>query len=176
MRVEAVRAANPWSRYALIVLLTVLATWLLVQLLNERSIISALLFALFATLTALCIVARRGGTDPVMTVRRNVWLFPAVCSVIALAMSIAGLNGSSSAELFSAVDGAPSSHGLILGETKFIRSDEWAVYTPWLLSQAKQIHPFSSRNLAVGGQHSPLVCSNLPVARWTLRFRAELWP
>src|SRR3982751_450440 len=117
MRVDAVRAADSWSRYALIVLLTGLATWLLVQILNERSIISALLFALFATLTSLYIVARRGGTDSVTTGRRNLWLFPVVSAVIALAMSSAGLNGSSSAELFEAVDGAPSSRGLILGET-----------------------------------------------------------
>src|SRR5882724_1834776 len=180
MRIDAVRTANRWSSSALIILLAVLATCLLVQILHTGELnvakISALLFALFATLTALFIVARRGGTDSLMAGRRNVWLFPAVCSVIALAMSIAGLNGSSSAELFSAVDGAPSSRGLILGEAKFIRSDEWAVYTPWLLSQAKQIHPFSSRNPSVGGKHSPLVCSNLPVAHWTMCFRPELWP
>jgi hypothetical protein len=135
-----------------------------------------LLLALFATLTALCIVEGRGGIGPVIAGGRNVWLFPAVCSVVALAMSSAGFNGSSSAELFSAVDNVPSSRGLILGEAKFIRSDEWAVYTPWLLSQAKQIHPFSSHNPSVGGKHSPLVCSNLPVAHWTMCFRPELWP
>ncbi len=104
MRIDAVRTANRWSSSALIILLAVLATCLLVQILHNGELnvakVSALLFALFATLTALCIVARRGGTDSGMAGRRNVWLFPAVCSVIALAMSIAGLNGSSSAELF----------------------------------------------------------------------------
>jgi hypothetical protein len=176
MRIDAGRPANRWSKYALIMFLAVLATWLLMQILNQRWIISALLCALFATLASLCIVAWRGATESLMAGGRNVWLFPAACSVIALAMSIAGLNGSSSSKLFWAVDGTPSSRGLIVGEAKFIRSDEWAVYTPWLLSQAKQIHPFSSSNPSVGGKHSPLVCSNLPVAHWTMCFRPELWP
>jgi hypothetical protein len=184
MRIDGVRTAVRWSRSALIVVLALLATWLLVQILHERSIyyvkpnvveISALLFALIATLTGLYIVAGRAGAEAVFAGARNVWLFPAVCSVVAFAMSIAGLNGSSSAELFWAVDGVPSSRGLILGEAKFIRSDEWMVHTPWLLSQAKQNHPFSSRNPSVGGKHAPLVC-NLPVAHWSLCFRPELWP
>jgi hypothetical protein len=175
MRTDAVPAANRWSSYGLIVLLAGLATWLLAHILDQPSRISASLFALFAALMALCIVARRGATDSLITRGRYVWVFPAVCSVIALAMSIAGLNGSSSSELFWAVDGVQSSRGLILGEAKFVRSDEWMVHTPWLLSQAKQNNPFSSRNPSVGGKHAPLVC-NLPVAHWSLCFRPELWP
>ena len=136
---------------------------------------SALLLALFATLTVLCLVAGCGGSDAIMIVERKAWLFPALCSVVAVAMSVAGLNGSSSAKLFAAVDGVASSRGSILGEAKSIRSDEWAVHTPWLLSQMKQIHRFSSRNPSVGGKHAPLVC-NLPVAHWSICFRPELWP
>lgn len=177
MRIDAVRPAIRGPRFALIVLLAALGTWLLGQILFQSSTHFQWLrpLGLLVTLAALWIVIWRGGANSVLAWEPNAWIFPAACSVIALAMSLGGLNGSSSAELFAAVDGAPPDRGLILGEAKFIRSDEWMVHTPWLLSQVKQNHPFSARNPSVGGKHAPLVC-NLPVAHWSLFFRPELWP
>jgi hypothetical protein len=174
MRADPVRAANRWSWHALIVLLALLATWLLVQILHERPT-AALLLALLATLMALCVITGRAGIDSILNAEHNAWLFPATCSVIAITMSVAGLNGSSSAELFRQVDGVARARGLILGEPKLIRSDEWMVHTPWLLSQARQARPFSAHNPSVGGKRAPLVC-NLPVAHWSICFRPELWP
>jgi hypothetical protein len=178
MRVDAGLVRSRCCHYALVSVLAGAATWLLVLALrNERSLHSgwAWLFALLATLIAFCFVVRRGMPEPPVTSWLNPWVFPAACSAVALALSVAGFNGSSSAQILAASDGVAPSCGVVLGQAKFIRSDEWIMHTPWLLSQAKQVHPFSSRNPSVGGKQSPLVC-NLPVAHWSLCFRPEFWP
>lgn len=174
MRTDPVRAANRWNWPALIVLLTLLVAWLLVEILRNGPQMALLVVGLLITLTALCLIARRGRIDLLVTAKWKAWLFPVTCSVIAVAMSVGGLNGSSSALVPWAVDGVVPSGGLIAGTAKVIRSDEWMVHTPWLLSQARQTHPFSAHNPSVGGKRAPLVC-NLPVAHWSICFRPELW-
>ena len=131
------------------------------------------LAALVAVLIAVCFLALRGGA-PTGFRQPRAWVFPVACSVIAVGMSLVGLNGSSSAALLRPVDGSAASPGLLLGEAKSIRSDEWMVHTPWLLSQMRQTHPLSSQNPSVGGERAPLVC-NLPVAHWSMLFRPQLW-
>src|SRR4051812_14595234 len=104
MRIGALRAMNRWPKFALVVVLSGLATWLLVQVLRKHSTsFEWRLWALLVTLAALCLGAWRCRADPVRIRGGNVWVFPVLCSVVALVMSIAGFNGSSSAELFSAV-------------------------------------------------------------------------
>src|ERR1041384_3383680 len=179
MRVDSGPGGSKRRHYALVTVLAGGATWLLVEVLrNERSPHVPwpwLLVALLATLTTLCIVVWRGTPQSPVQFQPNPWVFPAAISVLALALSVGGLNGSSSGQVLAWSDGAAPSCGVVLGKTKFVRSDEWIMHTPWLLSQAKQLHPFSSRNPSVGGKHSPLVC-NLPVAHWSLFFRPEFWP
>jgi hypothetical protein len=136
---------------------------------------AVLLIALVATVAALCLIVFQSGERPAEPMWSNAWLFPAVCTVIAITMSVARLNGSSSAMLARAVDGSSPSAGVLLGTAKSIRSDEWMVHTPWLLSQTQQPIPFPSHNLSVGDERAPLVC-NLPVAHWSAFFRPELWP
>ena len=179
MRVDSGPGGSTRRHHALVIVLAGGATWLLVEVLrNERSLHLPwlwLLVALLATLTALCIVVWRGTTQSPVQFRLNPWIFPAAISVLALALSVAGFNGSSSAQVLAGSDGVAPTCGVVLGNAKFVRSDEWMMHTPWLLSQAKQLHPFSSRNPSVGGKHSPLLC-NLPVAHWSVFFRPEFWP
>jgi hypothetical protein len=178
MRVDAAPVGILARHYALISLLVGIATWLFVHTLREQSSTFfqlPWLFALLAALAVIWIAVRRGGVESKVRQSWSPWLFPVGCSILALAMSVAGLNGSSSAQILPASDNAAPSPGVILGEAKFIRSDEWIVHTPWLLSQVRQPHPFSSRNASVGGKNAPLVC-NLPVAHWSVCFRPEMWP
>ncbi len=64
--------------------------------------------------------------------------------------------------------------GLLYSSPKRIRVDEWGVWTPAALSQARQNPPFPIENPNVGAAHSPLLMS-LPVAYYTTFFRPQLF-
>lgn len=60
----------------------------------------------------------------------------------------------------------------IIGEPKGIRSDEWLVQTPFILSQTKKGLPV--KNKALGGNKDPLLLS-LPVKHYSAIFRPQNW-
>ncbi len=64
--------------------------------------------------------------------------------------------------------------GLLLSTPKKIRSDEWVVWTPSILSQARQTPPFPIENSNLGYGRAPLLMS-IPVAYYTTFFRPQLW-
>jgi hypothetical protein len=64
--------------------------------------------------------------------------------------------------------------GLLLSTPKKIRSDEWVVCTPSILSQARQAPPFPIENSSLGYGRTPLLMS-IPVAHYTTLFRPQLW-
>src|ERR1700736_2032873 len=105
-------------------------------------------------------------------VRRWRWLFLLLlfCACVALK-----LNGSSIGawddELYET---RPSSRGLLLFKPQHVRSDEWLVWTPAALSQARQTPPFPVRNPSLGAGCAPMLM-NLPVAYYTTFFRPQLW-
>jgi hypothetical protein len=66
------------------------------------------------------------------------------------------------------------SKGLLLFKPQQVRSDEWAVWTPATLSQARQTPPFPVENFSLGGGWAPLLL-NLPVAYYTTLFRPQFW-
>lgn len=60
----------------------------------------------------------------------------------------------------------------LLGEARGIRSDEWLVGTPWMLSQLASRQPEENRN--IGGQRSPLLTS-VPVSSVSGVLQPEFW-
>jgi len=64
--------------------------------------------------------------------------------------------------------------GLILSSPKHLRVDEWAIWTPAMLSQARQNPPFPIENPSLGAGGAPLLMS-VPVAYYTTFFRPQLW-
>lgn len=64
--------------------------------------------------------------------------------------------------------------GLISGEPKAIRSDEWMLGVPWILSQAHTNPAWSTENPAVGPGTSALLVG-LPTNHWTALFRPAHW-
>src|SRR5438046_10151667 len=64
--------------------------------------------------------------------------------------------------------------GLILSSPKHLRVDEWAIWTPAMLSQARQNPPFPIENPSLGAGRAPLLMS-VPVAYYTTFFRPQLW-
>jgi hypothetical protein len=64
--------------------------------------------------------------------------------------------------------------GLIFSTPKRIRVDEWGVWTPSALSQARQRPPFPIENPSLGAGRAPLLM-NVPVAYYTTIFRPQFY-
>lgn len=64
--------------------------------------------------------------------------------------------------------------GLLLGSPKSIRSDEWLVTTPFILSQYNQDYP--QHNSAIGANKDPLLTMyNLPARHFSTVFKPQNW-
>lgn len=61
---------------------------------------------------------------------------------------------------------------VIVGEPRAIRSDEWLVFTPWMMSQAEKKFPVENFN--VGALKSPLLAS-MPTRDITSAVQPEFW-
>jgi hypothetical protein len=138
-----------------------------------------LLCCLLATLVWFS--GRRPTTAQVLTRLQNRRLNPRTCRrvvtglalVFALA-TVLKINGSSSAIWRFEADGRLPDDGVLLGGVKDIRSDEWMVQTPWILSQVANDPPFATTNPNVGDQATGLLV-NLPIRHWTTIFRPQFW-
>lgn len=64
--------------------------------------------------------------------------------------------------------------GLVYGTPQAIRSDEWMLGVPWLLSQAKANPPWTPENPAVGPGTSALLVG-LPTSHWSALLRPAHW-
>lgn len=67
-----------------------------------------------------------------------------------------------------------TTQGVIFGSPKAIRSDEWMLGLPWVLSQANNGDEFSPNNTAIGSDTSALLVG-LPTKHWTSIFRVPHW-
>ncbi len=67
-----------------------------------------------------------------------------------------------------------SKPGLIFGTPRPIRSDEWLVETPFILSQCNQHPAFPLKNESLGAGNTPLLM-NLPVRHFSAIFRPQFW-
>ena len=69
-------------------------------------------------------------------------------------------------------DGSDPRRGLIAGQPRQIRMDDYAAGIPFYLSQS--FNNLSTENFSIGGEHTPLVFG-LPVKHFTLLFKPQLW-
>jgi hypothetical protein len=108
------------------------------------------------------------------TARRVLWI---TAGLFVLFVSLR-LNGSSIACLRTThwsdlvLQDAPS--GVLLSSPKMIRSDEWLVWTPAIVAQARQIPAFPSSNPSLGPPKTPLLMS-IPARDYTMFLRPQLW-
>ncbi|MCM2313999.1 MAG: hypothetical protein NDJ92_02465 [Thermoanaerobaculia bacterium] len=63
--------------------------------------------------------------------------------------------------------------GILLGTPRMIRSDDWTVGTPFIMSQALQPDPFPTVNTSLGAKQSPMLL-NVPVRHWSVLFKPHL--
>lgn len=84
------------------------------------------------------------------------------------------LNGSSVAYWNGIFPDRSPDAGVLLGTPKRIRSDEWSVTTPMMISQAMSRPPFPISNPSWGPAQVPLIFS-LPVRHWSALVRPQYW-
>lgn len=107
----------------------------------------------------------------VSRVRVIVWATVALLFIACVALK---LNGSSIGQWQTVLREDAPIRGLLLSSPKKIRSDEWVVWTPSMLSQARHTPPFPIENASLGYGRTPLLMS-VPVAYYTTFFRPQLW-
>jgi hypothetical protein len=88
--------------------------------------------------------------------------------------SVANVSGSATPFWRYYSDRAAPDAGVLFGTPKEIRSDEWMVQTPWMMSQAARYPPFYAKNPGVGDGAMTLL-NNLPVRHWSTFFRPQMW-
>lgn len=103
------------------------------------------------------------------SLRRTAWLFPAAILVLVAVLGTLRLSGSSIAVYAMRGGATEGDAGVLAGPVREIRSDEWAVRTPWVLRQVELGLPTH----AAGGMgtHDVAVLSDLPTRSWELALR-----
>ena len=97
-------------------------------------------------------------------------MFPLAVFVVLMTFTAFGISGSSTPLL--ATD-AGSGDSVVFGLPRSIRSDEWIVHTPMVISQVENNSP---RYGDVGvGSHDMSILSDLPVLDWTAVFHPNHW-
>ena len=118
-------------------------------------------------------VVSRGATTDAFTPRRALrderWWFPSLVVVAFAVAVVLGLSGSSVAQL----EPEAQRDDTLVGSSRPIRSDEWAVRTPFVVGQEE-------RGLGVDapvgvGDHNAAVLYDLPTSDWSMLFRPHLW-
>jgi hypothetical protein len=100
-------------------------------------------------------------------------IFLGICAFSFLILSLLKIHGSSVAAWNDIIpEGSTSTKSILAGTPKRIRMDEYAVLTPFTLSQSYKKFPES--NEAVGGQKAPLM-SFVPVKHFITYFRPNFW-
>ena len=104
--------------------------------------------------------------------RRVKWLI-GICVGLFIFLTLAKINYSSISMWNTVIpDGSDAKKGLISGIPKQIRMDEWAVVTPFMMSQAHQGFPLE--NPAIGGEKVALV-GYYPIKHFVSFFRPSHW-
>ena len=99
------------------------------------------------------------------------WMAAALLFLACVALK---LNGSSVGRWQKVLREPEPVRGLLFSTPKKIRSDEWVVWTPSILSQARHTPRFPIENSSLGYGRAPLLMS-VPVAYYTTLFRPQLW-
>jgi hypothetical protein len=106
----------------------------------------------------------------VLRSRRRFLVFPAIVLFLLAVFTALGVSGSSTPLLSPNGGGGDS---VLTGSPRSIRSDEWIVHTPFVISQVENDFP---RYGDIGvGSHDMSILSDTPVLDWTAFFHPNLW-
>ena len=100
-------------------------------------------------------------------------IFLGLCVGMFLILSLLKIHGSSVAAWNDRLpEGSTSTKNIIAGTPKVIRMDEYAVLTPFTLSQVQKGFPI--KNESIGGENAPLM-SFVPIKHFVTLFRPNFW-
>ncbi|WP_322509882.1 hypothetical protein [Anaerolinea sp.] len=101
------------------------------------------------------------------------FIFPLVLLLLVVVLTAFKLHGSSIGMYnFYFYGEGYRDPNLLYGKPRNIRSDEWLVLTPWIVSES-QIHYASENTLYLARQN--LTMTGVPVANWTIAFKPQNW-
>jgi len=99
--------------------------------------------------------------------------FPIAVTVSFLVLVGLGWNGSSSAVVRQQAEGSTPDPQHVFGEPNALRSDEWLVSTPLVVSQDSYDYPRVNGDLLGGTDLS--VTAAVPYREWSIAFRPQYW-
>ncbi|GAB4043301.1 DUF7657 domain-containing protein [Spirosoma litoris] len=103
--------------------------------------------------------------------KRLKW-FIGICVALFVLLTLAKIHSMSLAMWNQIMpDGSNPRRGLISGEPRRIRMDDYAVGTPWILSQANK--GFPTENLTIGGEKAPILVT--PSKHFSELFKPDHW-
>lgn len=103
--------------------------------------------------------------------KRVKW-FIGICAVLFVLLTMAKIHPVSLAIWNQLLpDGSSARRGLISGEPRQIRMDDYAVSTPWLLSQVN--NDFPDQNETIGGEKAPVLVA--PAKHFSQLFKPQNW-
>lgn len=138
-----------------------------------------MLVSLFAVATMCVFVLAATGRDRLLKSRvpRRHWFSTTVVALlVGFAISVScKLHGSSFHAWFKHYPHLFfRNNGPLFGEPRAVRSDEWLVHTPSIVSQARLDVPFNTTNSSVGAGAAPMLMG-LPTRHFSTVFRPQYW-
>ena len=99
----------------------------------------------------------------------NRWIFPIAVTIPSIILSLFGISGSSVGAFDAGLNGTNFSPGMLFGNPRAIRSDEYNVMTPLIIHQSHW--GFSQTTQAGLGSHNVSFISEIPNWSWTTFFK-----
>ena len=120
---------------------------------------------LLITVTIYFITMNQRGNDLFISLKKLVDIFInyryRIAAGIFILLVVLGINFSSLSTWESHT--YEESHSIIFGEARSVRSDEWLVQTPWILSQYHENFPAVNENIRVDGQNMLFMSTKAPI-------------
>lgn len=100
---------------------------------------------------------------------KSVWFFPALLTIVFVILVASGIHGSSIGNYYKIFSGGAKDHDLIANHPREVRTDEWIVNTPLVISQEK--NNYNSVNPDVGSGEDVAIIGDVPYLDWSIIFK-----
>lgn len=105
--------------------------------------------------------------------RRRAYIFPAVLFLMLIIFTAGKISGSSIGIFYATLYGQAKDPNLIVNQPRMIRSDEWEVNTPLLISQVQ--NGFPRVNTDIGNGQDMSMVLDVPYKEWSALFKPHNW-
>lgn len=99
------------------------------------------------------------------------WFFPGIIGIVFILLVSLGVSGSSINVYDKILQYAPGESSLIVGQPRTVRSDEWLVTTPFLVSQSR--NDFATVNPDIANGQDMSVVVDVPYREWSVIFKPQ---